>query len=668
MTRTPRENQTPQGWRQYRLRRWLLLGAFILASGAVITRAFQLQALEHEKWAAEALEQQQQRVPLPARRGAVHDRDGVPLAMSHETFRVSVAPGELRDPRAARDLLVKQLGVTRERAERATDTSRRWVVLPGRFTVEQRERIGRVPGIYFERDLERIYPQGQVGRELIGVVSRDGRALGGVEQEFDDLLRGQQGYSVLRRDARGRTHPSLSLPVVPPEDGWDVELTIDLDLQEIADDALRAAITRARASGGDLLLLDVHTGEILAAASRRDGRARQLTAITEPYEPGSTLKPLLAAALLAERRATRNDSVFAENGRWQMGGRTITDVSAMQWASLEEVIRESSNIGIVKFSSRFQNGELYRYLRDFGFGTPTGVEYPSESSGRLRHPRNWSRLSPASLAIGYEIAVTPLQLASAYAALANGGILMEPYLLREVRNSNGETVVRQEPRPLRRVLPDWAADEMTELLASVVSDGTASRASVDNFAVAGKTGTSRRTGPDGRYLPGSYIASFVGYFPAKNPQMVILVKIDEPRGDYYGGLTAAPVTRETLQAILASRTASTDLGRLLASQPLAAATSTSLISSEATESQPAEQEAAYIIDLASLPVSSDSVAPAPIRVPNLIGLSLREAVRRSHATGLHVTIQGAGDVVSTDPIAGEPLLPGDTIIIAGGAG
>src|SRR5690606_23956377 len=153
---------------------------------------------------------------------------------------------------------------------------------------EQRERIGRVPGVYFERDLERFYPQGQVGRELIGVVTRDGRALGGVEQEFDEVLRGRQGYSVLRRDARGRTHPSLSLPVEPPQDGWDIELTIDLDLQEIADDALRSAITRARASGGDLLLLDVHTGEVLAAASRRDGRARQLTAITEPYEPGST--------------------------------------------------------------------------------------------------------------------------------------------------------------------------------------------------------------------------------------------------------------------------------------------------------------------------------------------------------------------------------------------
>lgn len=666
MNRIPADHPPQRGWKPYRWRRYILLGAFILASGAVLTRAFQLQALEHEKWATEALEQQQQRVPLPARRGAVLDRDGVPLAMSHETFRVSIAPGELRDPRAVKDMLVKELGITRERAERAADPARRWVVLPGRFSVEQRERIGRVPGVYFERDLERFYPQGQVGRELIGVVTRDGRALGGVEQEFDEVLRGRQGYSVLRRDARGRTHPSLSLPVEPPQDGWDIELTIDLDLQEIADDALRSAITRARASGGDLLLLDVHTGEVLAAASRRDGRARQLTAITEPYEPGSTLKPLLAAALLAEQRATRHDSVFTENGRWQLGGRTITDVHAMQWASLEEVIRESSNIGIVKFSSRFQNGELYRYLRDFGFGTPTGVEYPSESAGRLRHPRHWSRLSPASLAIGYEIAVTPLQLASAYAALANGGILMEPYLLREVRDSNGETILRQEPRALRRVLPESAAAEMTDLLASVVSDGTASRASVDNFAVAGKTGTSRRTGPDGRYLPGSYIASFVGYFPARNPQMVILVKIDEPRGDYYGGLTAAPVTRETLQAILASRTASTDLGRLLAANPAASAVSSGLLATQARQARSDEPAPAFVLDLTTIPDSTDSPPTAPGLMPNLVGLSLREATRRSHATGLHVTLRGSGQVTSTLPEAGAPLSQGDTVMIQGG--
>ena len=652
------------GWPHFRLRRWLLLGAFCLAAAAVLGRAFQLQALEHEKWASEALDQQQERVPLPARRGAVYDRDGVPLALSHETFRVSVAPGELRDRGAARDLLVSALGVSRPAAERATDPDRRWVVLPGRFSVEQRERVGRVAGVYFERDLERFYPQGEVGRELIGVVTRDGRALGGVEQEFDDVLRGRHGYSVLRRDARGRTHPSLSLPVEPPEDGADVHLTIDLDLQEIADDALRSAIANARAAGGDLLLLDVNTGEILAAASRRRGRTRNLTAITEPYEPGSTLKPLLAGALLAERRASRQDSVWAENGRWQMPGRTITDTHAMQWASLEEVIRESSNIGIVKFVTRLRPGEQYRYLRDFGFGTPTGVEYPSESSGLLRRPGDWSRFSPASLAMGYEVAVTPLQLAAAYATLANGGVLMEPYLLREVRDASGRVEARREPRALRRVLPEWVSDQVTEMLASVVQDGTATRASIENFGVAGKTGTSRRTGSNGRYIAGSYTASFVGYFPARDPQIVILVKIDEPRGDYYGGLTAAPVTRATLQGILASRSSALDMSRILdrsAAHP--AGSSTYARGHAAREDSLAEP--AFVFDLTDPPAADDTIAEAPVRVPNLLGLPLREAARRSHAAGLFVRVRGSGPVERTEPQAGELTAAGDTLLVVG---
>lgn len=653
----------PAGWPRFRVRRWLLLGAFILAAGAVLGRAFQLQALEHEKWAVEALEQQQERVPLPARRGAVYDRDGVPLALSYETYRVSVAPRELRDPDAAGELLVEALGITRRTAERATDPEKRWVVLPGRYSAEQRQQVGRVSGIYFERDLERFYPQGQVGRELIGVVTRDGRALGGVEQYFDEVLRGGHGYSVVRRDARGRTHPSLSLPVVPPSDGSDVHLTIDLDLQEIADDALRSAIDRANASGGDLILLDVHTGEILAAASRRDGRARNLTAITEPYEPGSTLKPLFAAALLAEGRAGRNDSVYAEDGRWVLPGRTISDTHAMQWVSLQEVIRESSNIGIVKFTTRLTPGEQYRYLRDYGFGTPTGVSYPSESSGRLRKPENWSKLSPASLAMGYEIAVTPLQLAVAYATLANGGVVMEPHLLKEVRDAEGGLVMRREARLLRRLLPEQVTEQVTAMLASVVEYGTATRASLENIGVAGKTGTSRRTGPNGRYIAGSYTASFVGYFPVRDPQIVILVKIDEPRGDYYGGLTAAPVTRETLQGILASRSSAVDLARLVAATPLAATGGRPLAPGAAPADEPAEP--AHVFDLTALPEVPPDTSAATLRVPPLAGLSLREAARRSHAAGLLVRVTGSGPVERTEPEAGETLAAGDTLRLVG---
>jgi cell division protein FtsI (penicillin-binding protein 3) len=660
VSRRPRDDAWKE--RQLRLRRGLLLGFFGLGGALVLGRAFQLQALQGDRWAQEAADQQRERVRLPARRGAIYDRDGVPLALSYETFRVSVAPQELRDPEKMADRLVSTLGVSRARARIATNRKRKWVVLPGRFTVDQREALGDEPGIYYERRLERFYPQGNVGRELIGVVTRDGRALGGIEQEFDDRLRGTEGYSVLRRDAHGVAQPALSLPVVQPRDGADVYLTIDLDLQEIADGALRSAIRSTGATGGDLVLLDPRTGDVLAAVSKRGGSATSLSAIVEPFEPGSTMKPFTAAMLLADHRARPDDRVFAEEGRWTTPeGRVITDSHPLGWVTLADVIRESSNIGMAKFSDRLDPRHQYRYLRAFGFGTPTGVEFPAESGGRLRRPAQWSKLSQQSLAIGYEVSVTPLQLAAAYGALANGGVLMESHLLREVRSREGEVLERRVPRALRRVVPEAVADQVTRMLVSVVEEGTATKAALENFDVAGKTGTARRTS-GGRYAAGSYTASFAGYFPADDPRIVIYVKLDNPQGAaYYGGLTAAPVTRETLQGILAAR------GSVIAG-PSLLATGVPPRAPERTRGPPSgsTRDGTYVFSLADGVPKPPAPSRQPVSVPPLTGLSLRDAARRAHRAGLRVRLSGTGDVVRTEPAAGGTATAGDTILLVGG--
>jgi cell division protein FtsI (penicillin-binding protein 3) len=247
--------------------------------------------------------------------------------------------------------------------------------------------VGGGRGRHLVGQLERFYPQGDVGREVIGSVSGDGRALGGIEQQFDELLRGEAGYSVVRRGAVGARQAALSLPVVPPTDGSDIHLTIDFRIQEVADGALAEAIRETGAVGGDLLLIDPRTGEIRAAVSRRAGIARSLAAITEPYEPGSTLKPLWVAGLLAGGRASLQDTVFAERGTWRdENGRTFRDVRPYEWLSLSDALRVSSNIALAKLIPRYPVGEQYRVLRDFGFGTPTGIDYPAESAGRLRRP------------------------------------------------------------------------------------------------------------------------------------------------------------------------------------------------------------------------------------------------------------------------------------------
>jgi cell division protein FtsI (penicillin-binding protein 3) len=659
---TRRPWNTPQ---RRQLRWWVLLGSLITAAVAVVGRAVQLQAIEGEHWAAIAAEQQRGRTPLPARRGGIYDRNGVPLALTHETFAVAVAPRELRDPAAAMGRLASVLGLSEAEARRATDRSRRWVVLPGRFTAEQRKQLGGVRGVHFERKLDRFYPQGDVGREIIGAVSGDHRALGGIEQQFDRVLRGTAGYSVVRRDARGGAQSTIFLPVVPPTDGADVHLTIDFRLQEIADGALAEAIRSTGAAGGDLLLADPRSGELLAAVSRRVSEARSLAAITEPYEPGSTLKPFVVAALLGERKASLDDVVNAENGVWQVGRRTIRDVRGYDRLTLRDALRVSSNIAIVKLANNLSPGEQYRYLRDFGFGTPTGIEYPAESSGRLRHPARWSALSQNSLAMGYELSVTPLQLLMAYGALANGGVLREPRLIREVRAPDGAVLERSASQPLRRVLSPEVARAITDVLVAAVSDGTATRASLTTFEVAGKTGTARRTGAGGRYDSGSYTASFVGYFPAREPQLVIFVKLDQPRGAIYGGLTAAPVTRETLQGILAAHTRAFSGTTLLTARRMGGEVVAQPRPQQGLVPSVAAREGPFVFVLADGIPAPDSSRAKPATVPTLKGLPMRDAVRRAHALGLRVQVRGYGPVERTQPAAGATLPAGDTLLLIG---
>ncbi|MBA4159478.1 MAG: hypothetical protein H0X65_18690 [Gemmatimonadetes bacterium] len=652
------------------LRLWLLLGSLGVVVLLIIGRAVQLQAIEGEHWEKVAADQQRGRAPLPARRGGIFDRNGVPLALTHETFGVAVAPHELRDPQVAAARLASDLGISAAEARRATDPSRRWVVLPGRFSADQRKTLNDVRGIHFERRLERFYPQGDVAREVVGSVSGDDRALGGIEQQFNELLRGTPGYSVVRRDARGVAQSTIFLPVVPPTDGADIYLTLDFHLQEIADGALSEAIRTTGASGGDLLLADPRTGEVLAAVSRRAGAARSLAAITEPFEPGSTLKPFFVANLLEGGYASLGEQVFAENGRWSdENGRIFRDVSAYEWLTLADALRVSSNIGLVKFSSRLPSGEQYRYLRDLGFGTASGVEYPAESSGRLRRPRHWSKLTPSSLAIGYEVSATPLQLTMAYGALANGGVLMEPRLLREIRSTGGEVLVRGRAQPLRRVMTRKVATQITDVLVSAVEGGTATRAALATFEVAGKTGTARRTGSGGRYEAGSYTSSFVGYFPARDPQLVIFVKLDQPRGSFYGGLTAAPVTRETLQGILAARARALDGTSLLtaraAPEPDAPGRGTAL-TPPAQLSVAAGREGPFVFFLSEgLPALDSVAAGRRVVVPALKDLPMRDAARRLHSLGFHVRLRGSGDVQGSRPAAGSLLVPGDTLLLIG---
>ncbi len=621
---------------------------------ALIGRAAWVQLWQGNAWAARAERQHFTDAPVPAPRGDVIDATGEPLAESREMLRLAVAPRELREPVVLRRALATA-GVAPEWIARVTDTRRAWVVVPGRFLPSEVARAAPLRGVYSEPVSERVYALSPGLRALIGQVNAAGDPVDGIELSLDTLLHGTAGSSTLLRDASGRRFEAPNDHGVAPTKGRSITLTVNHELQQICERALADAVTQLGASGGDIVVLDPHDGAVLAMASRRSERSG-VTGITEPFEPGSTIKPLVAAALLQGGYARPDDRVETFDGSWTVFGRTINDVhKSERMLTLRDVIRLSSNIGIAHFAQRFAPRAQYEALRDFGFGTATGLPFPTEASGTLRPPKEWSKMSPASLAMGYEIAVTPLQLAVAYAAIANGGDLLEPALVREIRSADGAVLYRHERRVVRQVVSPAVAATVRGMLGDAVEKGTGLQADLTNFAVAGKTGTARLNAGGG-YALGKYYASFVGLFPADAPQYVIVVKLDDPAKGY-GAVTAAPVTRAVLQAALAARDAALDrgalAGRSLRHPPLVAAAVDTTPIDSGESSVPVT--VALDAPMAGVPRDGSSVA-----VPDVHGLALREAVARLHGAGLRVQL-GRGGSGTTVPVAGVRLPRGAVV-------
>jgi len=547
---SPRRAPDPVG--TLPVRRRLALLCWLVVAAVMIARAVEVQVVERTLWTAEALAQHERSRVVPAARGRILDRNGVELAVSRWRATVGVSPREVEDRREVAAALVEHLGVRAETARRVSAGTEAWNVVPGRYSMTQAEWLEGLRGVYVEREPRRLYPREGMARGLLGVVL-EGAGRGGIEQSMDSVLAGKSGREIVVRDSRGREIPGQVAVVEPPVPGRDVVLTIDQDLQAIAEEMLAGAIDSAGARGGDLVITDPRTGEILALTSVVDGSNAALSAVNTTFEPGSTIKPFTTAALLSHRVASLSDSVDTEGGSWQVDGRRINDIAKAGWLTLHEVIKQSSNVGIAKFAARLSRGQQYTSLRDFGFGTLTGVPLPSEASGVLRRPEEWSPLSTHSLAYGYELSVTTLQMAMAFGALANDGWLMEPQLVREVRDHDGGTVRLGRSRAIRRADPARVAEALTPVLVDVVEEGTGSRARMATFRVAGKSGTTRATGEHGGYEPGAYHASFWACFPADDPQLLFFVRLERPQDGYFGGEAAAPVVRRILEAVALDR-------------------------------------------------------------------------------------------------------------------
>jgi cell division protein FtsI (penicillin-binding protein 3) len=595
------------------------------------------------------------------------------LAQSRDIVRLEIAPREVKEPRKLRSALSK-LHVEPSVIARALDTSTKYLTVPGRFLAVDAASAMVLRGVHSFGSLDRSYAVSAGAQGILGHVDGDNKAVDGLELALDSILRGQPGAATIVRDSHGQGRESPIEPGTAPVKGNSIVLTINADLQEIAERALADAVSRMGAEGGDIVVLDPHTGEIRAMASRRlDPKQTAASVLTEPFEPGSTAKPFMAAGLIDRGLVTDHDSVDTGNGVFEINGREIHDEHHVGKAPLADVIRWSSNIGIVKFSSRFNDRQEFETLRDFGFGTVTGVPYPTESGGMLRSPRLWSKQSSASLAMGYEISVTPLQLASAYAVFANGGKLVEPALVDQIVGPDGSVKYKHAPRVVRQVVAPATADKVRHLLLDVVDEGTALQAALDNYLLAGKTGTPRGS-VKGHYIAGRYNPNFVGLFPGDNPQYVIVVKLTAPQNSIFAAETAAPVTKAILQAAIASRDAALDRGKLASSvvptkhdsskdQVRQAGAVAALPAKTATDSQGRSADDGAEAYVVSLPMA----APKPVSkvvhpVPDVRGLALRDAVRSLHDAGFRVRLaRTPGNTATTTPPAGELATTGTLV-------
>lgn len=661
--------------RETRLR--IVHGVLVAFAVALVVRSGWVQLWQGETWERLAARQQYAQSALPAPRGEILDVAGMPLAQSQVQVRLNVVPKEVKEPRRlARSL--QRLGVDRATLRRVADQSRKWVPISRTFLPSDVATITAMPGVRPEAVVDRHYVPSEGIRRVVGRTNGDGVGTEGLESMLDSLLRGERGSVRALLGPGGVRYESPEALTHQPRPGHSVTLTLSFALQDICDRALADAMNRLDASGGDIVVLDPRDGEVRCLTSRRAGkRGAGLMALIEPFEPGSTLKPLFAGALIESGRARADEVIETYNGVYRTHGRTITDVHKADRLSLADVIRHSSNVGIVRFTERLAPREMYELLRDFGFGTPTGISFPAEDPGRLPPPRTWDSQSHASLAIGYFLSVTPIQLAAAYGAIANDGVLLVPSLVKSITDPDGEVVYEHRPQAVRRVLEARTARTLREILASVVDSGTATDAAIAAYSLGGKSGTARRSA-GGRYASGSYTSTFVGLFPADEPQYVVLVKIDNPRGTYYGGKAAAPVAKAIIESALAARGAAVDRAELMGQQvayvppPVDAPAPRTVFATrsstrEGTEAAPVEggddSESRYALvdsvtdvpptaparfDLRGVPPESDAPRGS-VTVPDVRALPLRVAARELHRAGLRVAVVGGANFALSPP-------------------
>ena len=636
-------------------RRRAKIFAIILASvfAVLVGRLVQVQLVcgPHYKEVAKGIHEE--RVKIAPKRGDIRDRNGVLLARSLSTTSVCASPRRIENPSEASRKISRILGVSSGsiRSKLSSNTSFTWLKRDVPRDVRDKLEALDIDGVWYTTEMKRVYPLKELACHTLGFTDIDGNGLAGLELYYDSELRGKERWVTRENDPIGTFQNSMEYLTARAKDGHGIRLTIDARCQQIVEYELRRGVIESGSESGMVIFVEPATGSIVAIAcypgfdpncpSRYEPCRWRNRTVSDVYEPGSTFKLITASAWLENGLADTSTVVFAENGEAQLGPCTIHDVKPHGWLRFSETLAYSSNICYAKLGLRLDPRQFYRSMKLFGFGSETGVSLPGEVSGIVRRPEDWSGRSLQTLAMGQEIAVTPLQLVMSYAAAANDGVLMEPRIVQAITDDGGLCVESFPPREIRTVMSSAHAHYLRRALRLSVVVGTGKNAEVRETRVAGKTGTAEKADPEGNgYLPGVFISSFVGFFPWDEPTMVGLVVLDEPDGLYYASEVAAPVFARMVERMI----------RCLANEsvprPTLRYTADRRIE-EITGTEPARYDS-----------SGEWVV-----VPDLRELTIREARRELLLWNLTPVIKGSGVVVAQEPEPGSKLPAGSSCVI-----
>ncbi len=641
----------------------------VVWSLALVARLAYLQIWEHPRYAEAARQQQHGFSIVRGKRGEILDRNLEELAISIQLYGLAADPELIEDREGTARALSPLLSVPAEEILARLSMEGRFVWLARKLAPREADELRELglPGVFLRRENSRFYSGGAA--QVLGFVGREGKGLAGLEYRLEDELRGEQKRVSLKVDARRKSYAREAVPDI--RRGKTLVLTLDKSIQYAAEETLERTVRDSGARDGSIVLLDPHSGEVLAMASypgfdanhfqEYDEENYRNRPILQLFEPGSTAKIVSLAAVLEEGAVDLEEQIDCRVGTLRLAGKVYREATrSFDQLTFHEILAKSSNVGTIKLALRLGPDRLHHYLERFGFGRPTDVDLPGEEDGLLRPVSQWSRISIGALAIGQELAVTPLQVVRAVAAIANGGYLVRPYVVRQVLSPGGDLLQESAPQ-LERILSETTALEMKHALARVVTEGTGGAAALRGYSSAGKTGTAQKF-VDGRYSDSLYVASYVGFAPLEEPRLAAIVVINEPQGRYYGGHVAGPAFKEVMERALLALRVPPDQPE----PPVPPAPRVAELAPPASVSVGDEPLAAEALEETVLTLIDQDRQPSPVlqletglvAVPDFTGKSLRDVVRECGSRGLQLKVSGSGLAVGQRPLPGRRVRRG----------